>query len=96
MDLNQAQALARMQEGEPDYTCSVLQDSGYGDLAEQWRTATSEFHNAAQQSHTADPPQQDSMASVVRAYARMCVSWSRITQLRDQALGSVERLTRRN
>lgn len=96
MDLNQAQALARMEESQPDYTRTVLQDSGYGDLAEQWMTATNEFETAARQSHTADLQEPVVSATVVRAYARMCVSWSRITQLRDQALGSVERLSHRN
>lgn len=96
MDLNQAQALARMEESQPDYICTVLQDSGYGDLADQWLIATSEFQTAAHQSRTADPQEQESSATVVRAYARMCVSWSRITQLRDQAMGSVERQTRSN
>lgn len=96
MDLNQAQALARMEESQPDYNCTVLQDSGYGDLATQWLTATSEFQTAARQSHAADLQEHDASATVVRAYARMCVCWSRITQLRDQALGRIERMTQFN
>ena len=96
MALNRAQALARMEQGQPDYICNVLQDSGYGELADQWLTATSEFQTAARQSRTAELQEQESNSSVVRAYARMCVSWSRITQLRDQAMGRVERSTGRD
>lgn len=96
MDLNQAQALARMEESQPDYICTVLQDSGYGELADQWLTATSEFQSAARQPHTADLQEHETSSTVVRAYARMCVSWSRITQLRDQALGRVERMNHSN
>ena len=96
MDINQAQALARMEESQPDYIRTVLQDSGYGDLAEQWMTATNEFETVARQSRGEDLSEPGLSATVVRAYARMCVSWSRITQLRDQALGSVEQLRHRN
>jgi hypothetical protein len=92
MNLTQAQALARMEETQPDYTRTVLCDSGYGDLAEQWLDAASAFETATDETQRsgADKVSQHTM----RAYARMCVSWSRISQLREQAMGRIERLTR--
>lgn len=90
MDLQQAHALARMDESRPDYTEAVLQASGFGELAEQWLTAADEFQSVARAQHG---PEEELGAGVVRAYARMCVSWSRITQLREQAQVSIERLT---
>lgn len=95
MDINDAQALARMVESEPDSVRSILYDSGYGDLADQWLTATSEFEAVARSSMVRLAPAAEDetpvSADVLRAYARMCLSWSRINQLRDQALGSIER-----
>lgn len=94
MDLQQAQALALMEESRPDTVRTTLHDSGYGALADDWLRASSDFETVARQqlapaSLAADeaPPNTD----VLRAYARMCMSWSRISQLRDQALGWIER-----
>ena len=91
MDLTQAKALARMEETLPDYTRMVLRDSGYGELAEQWLDDASAFETATVETQRsgADKVSQATM----RAYARMCVSWSRISQLREQAMGRIERLT---
>ncbi|KQP18049.1 hypothetical protein ASF43_09345 [Pseudorhodoferax sp. Leaf267] len=85
--------MASMEESRPDDIKTVLQDSGYGELADQWLSATSEFQTVAQQPLAADLKVQEVSDDMVRAYARMCVSWSRISQLRDQAMGSVEHLS---
>ena len=76
MDLHQAQALARIEEGQPDNICTVLQDSGYGDLAGQWLTATREFQTAARQSRTTDPQQHASSAKDrYNCHCLIVVSW---------------------
>lgn len=97
MEIQQAQALAQLKENQPDSVRSVLYDSGYGDLADQWLLATSEFETAAHKvvQPAAEAVEDDEPAStdVLRAYARMCLSWSRISQLREQALGCIERPT---
>jgi hypothetical protein len=94
MDLHQAQALALIEEHRPEDTRATLRDSGYGELAEQWMLASSEFETVARS--RLQPAALDGMdtpmnTDVLRAYARMCMSWSRIVQLRDQALGWMER-----
>ena len=94
MDLHQAQALALIEEHRRDDACIALHDSGYGDLADQWLQASSEFEMVAR--NRLEPAAMDGMdapvsTDVLRAYARMCMSWSRILQLRDQALGWMER-----
>lgn len=95
MDLDPAKALAlaRMDERRPDYTRAVLHDSGFGDLADQWLNDASAFQHIVRQERPPEQPEQEVSARVVRAYARMCVSWSRITQLRDQAVVSTERMS---
>lgn len=92
MDLYQAEALARVDEREPDYTKAVLHESGYGALADQWLDDASEFQTVVRQTRAPESHEHEASARVVRAYARMCVSWSRITQLRDQAVASAERM----
>jgi hypothetical protein len=94
MELSQARALAMMEEGRREYTRNVLHDSGYGDLAEQWLTAESEFEIVAKQTPEEDMVDREVRSNVVRAYARRCVSWARISQLRDQAVGQIETLSR--
>ncbi len=91
MNLDQAQALARMEETQPDYTRAVLCDSGYGELADQWLDAASAFDNATEETERSGASSLSQ--TTMRAYARMCVSWSRINQLREQAMGRIERLT---
>lgn len=91
MNLDQAEALARMEETQPDYTRTVLCDSGYGELAEQWLDAASAFETATEETERSGANSLD--PSTMRAYARMLVSWSRISQLREQAMGRIERLT---
>lgn len=94
MDLHQAQALALIEESRPDSVRATLRDSGYGELAEQWLQASNEFESVARSTMAparvdgTEPPMN---TDVLRAYARMCMSWSRISQLRDQALGWMER-----
>jgi hypothetical protein len=94
MELSQARALAMMEEGQREYTRNVLHDSGYGDLAEQWLTAETEFEIVAKQTPEEDMVDREVRSNVVRAYARRCVSWARISQLRDQAVGQIETLSR--
>jgi len=94
MDLSQARALAMMEEGQREYTRNVLHDSGYGELADQWLTAESEFESVAKQTPEEDMVDREVRSNVVRAYARRCVSWARISQLRDQAVGQIETLAR--
>lgn len=94
MDLQQARALALIEEHRRDDACITLHDSGYGDLADQWLQASSEFETVAR--NRLEPATLEGMEApvntdVLRAYARMCMSWSRIVQLRDQALGWMER-----
>lgn len=94
MDLYQAQALALIEESQPDTACATLHDSGYGELAEHWLRASSDFESAARGSLApASLAGMDQVVNtdVLRAYARMCLCWSRISQLRDQALGWMER-----
>ncbi len=95
MDYEQAQALAQLEEHRPEVTRSILYDSGYGDLADQWLTASSEFEVAAREAGSPGPSLHDGGAistDVLRAYARMCLSWSRISRLREQAQGCIERV----
>ncbi len=94
MDLNQAQALALIEESRPDAVRATLHDSGYGELADQWLQDSSNFETVARTSMA--PAALEGMdpavnTDVLRAYARMCLSWSRINQLREQALGWMER-----
>ncbi|KQP43330.1 hypothetical protein [Pseudorhodoferax sp. Leaf274] len=94
MELQQAQALALIEEHRPDDARLTLRNSGYGDLADQWMQASSEFETVARS--RLEPAALDGMdapvsTDVLRAYARMCMSWSRIVQLRDQAVGWMER-----
>lgn len=94
MDLHQAQALALIEESRPDSVRAALLDSGYGDLADQWLQASSEFETVARSSlapAALDGMDQPVNTDVLRAYARMCLSWSRISRLREQALGWMER-----
>jgi hypothetical protein len=94
MDLHQARALALIEESRPESVCATLCDSGYGDLAEQWLQASNEFETVARSSMAPaglGGLEQPVNTDVLRAYARMCMSWSRISQLRDQALGWMER-----
>lgn len=93
MDYRQAQALAQLEEGRPDAVRAILYDSGYGELAEQWLMAAHEFEAAARSSVVPATEADDETpvsTEVLRAYARMCLSWSRISQLRDQAQGCIE------
>ena len=90
MELHQAEALATVEEGQPDHTTKVLHSTGYGELADQWITAAAEFDTVARETREHDMHEREVRSSVVRAYARRCVTWARITQLRDQALGRIE------
>ncbi len=92
MELHQAQAIATVEEGQPDHTREVLRSTGYGDLADQWLHAAKEFETMASRTPEKDLHDRDIRSNVVRAYARRCVTWARITQLRDQALGRIESL----
>lgn len=94
MDVRHAPALALIEESRPETVRATLYDSGYGDLADQWLQASSDFESLAR--NQLAPASIDGMdgpvnTDVLRAYARMCLSWSRISQLRDQALGWMER-----
>lgn len=93
MDYAQAQALSQLEEHQPDVARAILYDSGYGDLADQWLMASSEFESAARDAAAPGPSLHDGGAvsnDVLRAYARMCLSWSRISRLREQAQGCIE------
>lgn len=94
MDMHQATALALIEESRPETARATLYDSGYGDLADQWLQASSDFETVARSRmapaalRATDEPVN---TEVLRAYARMCMSWSRISQLREQAQGWMER-----
>ena len=90
MELHQAEALATVEEGQPDYTTKVLHSTGYGELADQWVSAAAEFDSVARDTPEQDMHERAVRSNVVRAYAKRCVTWARITQLRDQALGRIE------
>lgn len=94
MQLQHAQALALIHEHRPEDTRAALRNSGYGELADQWLLASREFETVART--RLEPATLEGMdgpvsTEVLRAYARMCMSWSRIVQLRDQAVGWMER-----
>ena len=90
--LRHIQALALIQEDQPEHAREVLQDSGFGTLAEDWLQASQEFSRVASQPdvESDDIPNDTMRSHVVRAYALRCVSWARISQLRDQARRSIE------
>lgn len=93
MDLQQARALALIDERHPEYVQRALCESGYGPLAEQWRRASQAFADVSGSELPAasvEPLEQPVNTQVVRAYARMCMSWAPIGQLRDQALAWIE------
>ncbi len=89
-DLRHMQALALMQENDPESTRMALCESGFGMLADEWIDATQEFSRVARHAERSLGEDELLGTHVVRAYARRCVTWARISQLRDQARRSVE------
>ncbi|MFT3717581.1 hypothetical protein [Pseudorhodoferax sp.] len=93
MDVAQARTLAELEQNRPDAVCAILHDSGYGELADDWQAASSAFETAAEGCHAvassaAEDPIVD--AGVLRAYARLCLSWWPIARLREEARACIE------
>ena len=85
MDKATSQQLASMQAHEFNAACDVLRDSGFGELADDWIASRQEFEAERKLSPI------DVSGALLQAYARMRMSWFKISQLRDAARQRLER-----